>query len=133
MQLYPKLSLLEWLLAALGVVVVAGIVWFGVLHPGDPLYVSALRDRARLSAEDRLVLTNTGMLLGEDGSTRSGTTLWCGRINEEVDRSVAAVTRHTRRGRPMLLGSALAWAPRSDAERRMIAQCSERLGPPALP
>ncbi|QDH74409.1 hypothetical protein [Brevundimonas sp. M20] len=97
------------------------------IYQGGNRVEAVLRERAHLSAEDQLELVNTGAFLRDDGRADRGSRLWCGRVNGDPTRGVAALESRGRAGRIDFTGSALAWAPRSDRERRMIVQCRERL------
>jgi hypothetical protein len=110
----------------------AAFLFMGV-YQGTTRAEAVLRERAGLTDEQSLDLSKAGPFLEEDGSSEWGTTLWCGFVDGDVTRPVASLEGRLRRGHRDFRGSALGWAPRSDRERRMLAQCAERLRPPALP
>lgn len=121
------------LILGLAVVVIGAPFAFMAVYRGETRALAVLRERAGLSDADRLELVKTGAMLREDGSLDRGTLLWCGRINDDPARGVAALESRDRRGNMDFVDSALGWAPRSERERLMIARCADRLGPPALP
>lgn len=109
------------------VLVLGAILWFFSFDHGEGRSERILREKANLSADDQLNLVDAGAFLQKDGSVDRGTILWCGRVNGDAERVLATLESRSRRGRVNFLDAAVAWAPRSDRERRMIVQCRERL------
>ena len=110
----------------------APFVFMG-FYQGATRAEAVLRERAGLTNEQALTLSKVGPFLDENGAAEGGTTLWCGFVDGDVRRPVASLEARSARGRRAFRGSALGWAPRSERERRMLAQCATRLGPPRLP
>lgn len=123
-QYWNERPVAKWLMLPVAVVVLGGCLWFVFFNHGEQRSEGILRERGRLSAEDKLDLVDVGAFVRADGSVDRGTTLWCGRVNGDPDRGVAALESQGRRGRVDFLDAAVAWELRSDRERRMIAQCS---------
>lgn len=113
---------------ALAVVVLVAPLVFTAVYRGETRVLAVLRERAGLSGTDRLDIVKAGALVRADGAVDHRKILWCGWVNDDPARSVAALESRSRRGSIQFVDSALGWAPRSEREHLMIAQCERTAG-----
>lgn len=116
------------LVLGLALVVIGAPLLFTVVYRGETRALAVLRERAGLSDTDRLDIIKAGALVRADGAADHRKILWCGWVNDDPARGVAALESRGRGGAIQFVDSALGWAPRSDRERLMIAQCERTAG-----